>query len=49
MLIPTKQRKTIYEALFKDGVLTAKKDFNADKHTEIETHNLYVIKAMQVS
>ena len=49
MLIPKKNRKTIYEHLFKEGVLVAKKDFFAPKHAEIETvPNLQVIKAMQV-
>lgn len=49
MLIPKKNRKTIYEHLFKEGVLVAKKDFFAPKHSEIETvPNLQVIKAMQV-
>lgn len=49
MLIPKKNRKLIYETLFKEGVLVAKKDFNAPKHDEIENvPNLQVIKAMQV-
>jgi len=49
MLIPKKNRKLIYEHLFKEGVLVAKKDFNAPQHNEIETvPNLQVIKAMQV-
>ena len=49
MLIPKKNRKTIYEHLFKEGVLVAKKDFFAPKHSEIETvPNLQVIKALQV-
>eukprot|EP00051_Salpingoeca_urceolata_P026127 m.476176 g.476176 ORF g.476176 m.476176 type:complete len:162 (-) comp20459_c0_seq1:120-605(-) len=48
MLIPKKTRKEIYSALFKDGVLVAKKDFNAPKHSELETvPNLMVIKACQ--
>jgi len=47
MLIPKANRKLIYEALFKDGVLVAKKDFNAPKHTDIDVPNLEVIKAMQ--
>ena len=50
MLIPKKNRKLIYETIFKEGVLVAKKDFNAPKHDEIETvPNLQVIKAMQVN
>jgi small subunit ribosomal protein S10e len=49
MLIPKKNRKLIYETIFKEGVLVAKKDFNAPKHDEIEgVPNLQVIKAMQV-
>nr|AAX48886.1 S10 [Suberites domuncula] len=48
MLIPKKNRKTIYEYLFKEGVLVAKKDFNAPQHPDIETvPNLQVIKALQ--
>ncbi|KAI8871100.1 hypothetical protein GQ42DRAFT_162243 [Ramicandelaber brevisporus] len=47
MLIPTANRRLIYETLFKDGVLVAKKDFNASKHNEIPVPNLEVIKAMQ--
>lgn len=49
MLIPKKNRKLIYEHLFKEGVLVAKKDFNAPKHDEVDVPNLQVIKAMQVS
>lgn len=49
MLIPKKNRKAIYEHLFKEGVLWAKKDFNAPQHPEVESvPNLQVIKAMQV-
>lgn len=48
MLIPKKQRQTIYLALFQDGVMVAHKDYNAPKHSEVETRNLFVIKAMQV-
>ena len=48
MVIPKKNRKLIYEHLFKEGVLVAKKDFNAPQHNEIEAvPNLQVIKAMQ--
>ena len=48
MLIPQKNRRAVYEQLFKDGVLVAKKDFNAPKHEELETvPNLQVIKSMQ--
>jgi len=48
MIIPKKNRRIIYEALFKDGVVVAKKDFNLPKHNELEkVPNLQVIKAMQ--
>lgn len=49
MLMPKKNRVTIYEYLFKEGVMVAKKDYHAPKHLELETiPNLQVIKAMQV-
>eukprot|EP00731_Ephydatia_muelleri_P005794 Em0003g42a len=48
MLIPKQNRKKIYEHLFKEGVLVAKKNFNAPKHMELDTvPNLQVIKSMQ--
>ncbi|MBW0500612.1 hypothetical protein O181_040327 [Austropuccinia psidii MF-1] len=47
MIIPKQDRRTIYENLFKDGVMVAKKDFNASKHVELDVKNLYVIKACQ--
>ncbi|KAJ5138389.1 uncharacterized protein N7515_003237 [Penicillium bovifimosum] len=47
MLIPKDDRKKIHEYLFREGVLVAKKDFNLPKHAEIDTKNLYVIKALQ--
>merc|ERR1719231_958994 len=48
MLIPKKTRQEIYHKLFKDGVMVAKKDFNAPKHPELENvPNLMVCKAMQ--
>ncbi|KAI8051259.1 Plectin/S10 [Syncephalis plumigaleata] len=47
MLISKQNRKLIYENLFKEGVLVAKKDYNADKHPDIPVRNLEVIKAMQ--
>ena len=46
-LIPKADRKKIHEYLFREGVCVAKKDFNLPKHHEIETKNLYVIKACQ--
>ncbi|KAJ3413628.1 40S ribosomal protein S10-A [Chytridiales sp. JEL 0842] len=47
MLIPTDNRKKIYQYLFQEGVLVAKKDFNAPKHNDIDVPNLHVIKALQ--
>ena len=48
MLINKKKRYTIYETLFKEGVMVAKKDFNLPKHSFIENvSNLEVIKIMQ--
>jgi len=47
MLIPKADRKKIHEYLFREGVLVAKKDFNLPKHNEIDTKNLFVIKACQ--
>lgn len=49
MLIPKKNRVAIYEYLFKEGVLVAKKDPFAAKHAEIEVPNLHVMKALTVS
>lgn len=49
MLIPKKNRIAIYEYLFKEGVMVAKKDFNLAKHPDIEgVPNLEVIKAALV-
>lgn len=42
MLIPKADRKLIHEYLFREGVLVAKKDFDAPKHGDIDTKNLYV-------
>ncbi|KAK1596181.1 Plectin/S10 domain-containing protein [Colletotrichum navitas] len=47
MLIPKADRKKIHEYLFREGVLVAKKDFNLPKHPDIDTKNLFVIKALQ--
>lgn len=48
MFMPKAHRVAIYEYLFKEGVLVAKKDFYAPKHPELETiPNLHVIKTMQ--
>lgn len=48
MLMPKKNRVQIFEYLFKEGVLVAKKDFSAPKHPEIDVPNLHVIKALTV-
>ncbi|KAF2664043.1 hypothetical protein BT63DRAFT_99506 [Microthyrium microscopicum] len=47
MLMPKADRKKIHEYLFREGVLVAKKDYNLEAHPQIETKNLFVIKAMQ--
>ncbi|KAI0850150.1 plectin/S10 domain-containing protein [Daldinia vernicosa] len=47
MLMPKADRKKIHEYLFREGVLVAKKDFNLPKHADIDTKNLFVIKALQ--
>merc|ERR1719493_325300 len=47
MLMPKKNQRAIYEHLFKEGVMVAKKDHHAPKHPELETvPNLQVIKAL---
>ena len=43
MLIPKKNRKEVYEYLFHQGVLVAKKDFNLPKHPALNVPNLEVI------
>lgn len=48
MLMPKKNRYLIYEYLFKEGVLVAKKDFHLPKHPELDVPNLQVIKTLQV-
>ena len=47
MLVPKKDRVAVYQHLFKDGVLTAKKAFHAPKHHQLDVKNIYVIKMMQ--
>ncbi|KAK9449088.1 40S ribosomal protein eS10 [Limtongia smithiae] len=47
MLIPKSERTKIHQYLFKEGVLVAKKDYDQPKHEDIDTKNLYVIKALQ--
>merc|ERR1712241_1115775 len=47
MLMPEKNQRAIYEHLFKEGVMVAKKDHHAPKHPELESvPNLHVIKAL---
>jgi len=47
MLMPKQNRVAIYEHLFKEGVMVAKKDFNQPKHDELDSvPNLQVIKAL---
>uniref|UniRef100_A0A4W3KB89 Ribosomal protein S10 n=1 Tax=Callorhinchus milii TaxID=7868 RepID=A0A4W3KB89_CALMI len=50
MLMPKKDRIAIYELLFKEGVMVAKKDVHMPKHPELadkNVPNLHVMKAMQ--
>uniref|UniRef100_A0A1B6G058 Plectin/eS10 N-terminal domain-containing protein n=1 Tax=Cuerna arida TaxID=1464854 RepID=A0A1B6G058_9HEMI len=48
MLISKKNRLTIYETVFKEGVMVAAKGFNLQKHPLVEgCTNLEVIKMMQ--
>ncbi len=47
MLIPKKNRKEVYQHLFGNGVLVAKKDFNLPRHPRINVPNLEVLKTMQ--
>lgn len=49
--MPKKNRIAIYELLFKEGVMVAKKDVHMPKHPELadkNVPNLHVMKAMQV-
>uniref|UniRef100_A0A914RE36 Plectin/S10 N-terminal domain-containing protein n=1 Tax=Parascaris equorum TaxID=6256 RepID=A0A914RE36_PAREQ len=47
--MPTKNRRAIYEYLFKEGVCVAKKDYNQKTHPDIQNvTNLEVIKACKV-
>lgn len=48
--MPKKHTKDIYEYLFNEGVLVAKKDVHLAKHPLITTvPNLHVMKCLQVS
>merc|ERR1712100_54720 len=48
MLVPKKDRLTIYRYLFKEGVMVAKKDCNKQKHDDpnLPVKNIYVIKLL---
>merc|ERR1712095_129147 len=47
MVMPKKNLVAIYEHLFREGVMVAKKDTHAPKHPELESvPNLQVIKAL---
>eukprot|EP01024_Parvocaulis_polyphysoides_P041289 TRINITY_DN3784_c0_g1_i1.p2 TRINITY_DN3784_c0_g1~~TRINITY_DN3784_c0_g1_i1.p2 ORF type:complete len:193 (-),score=23.27 TRINITY_DN3784_c0_g1_i1:246-764(-) len=47
MIVPKEDRKKVYRYLLQEGVLYAKKDYAQEKHEEVDTRNLYVIKLMQ--
>jgi len=50
MLMPKKDRVLIYEHLFREGVLVAKKDFFLSPHPDFEesnVKNLHVLKALK--
>ncbi|KAI3641913.1 hypothetical protein MIR68_000023 [Amoeboaphelidium protococcarum] len=48
MLISKENRKAIYSTLFREGVMVAKKDYEASSHPELpKVRNLEVIKALQ--
>merc|ERR1712158_279815 len=46
MLMPKKNLVAIYENLFKEGCMVAKKDTHAPKHPELDVPNLHVMKAL---
>merc|ERR1711881_406763 len=48
MLVPKKDRLTVYRYLFKEGVMVAKKDCNKAKHddADLPVKNIYVIKLL---
>merc|ERR1712178_529586 len=45
--MPKANRVAIYEHLFCEGVMVAKKDFHLAKHPDVNVPNLHVIKACQ--
>ncbi|KAL8429274.1 hypothetical protein Efla_005551 [Eimeria flavescens] len=46
-LIPKKNRRMIYEYLFKEGVLVVQKNPKLEKHPEIPVPNLHVMMVMK--
>eukprot|EP00923_Selenidium_pygospionis_P000193 GHVN01000348.1.p1 GENE.GHVN01000348.1~~GHVN01000348.1.p1 ORF type:complete len:190 (+),score=36.74 GHVN01000348.1:47-616(+) len=46
-LIPKKNRKAIYEALFKEGVIVVEKNTRLPKHPDVDVPNLHVILALR--
>ena len=48
MFMPLKNRRMIFEYIFTEGVMVAKKDLNAKRHGDVAVPNLHVIKTMQV-
>ena len=46
--MPKRNRATIFEYLFKEGVLVCMKDTHLAKHPEIDVPNLHVMKSLQV-
>ena len=46
MLMPKKNLVAIYEHLFKEGVMVAKKDTHAPKHPELDVPNLQVMETL---
>jgi len=47
MLIPKKSKITVYSYLFKEGVMVARKEYNLNKHADVDVPNLWVLKLMQ--
>jgi len=47
MLIPKKNRLAVYSYLFKEGVITARKELVLTKHAHLEVPNLHVLKLLQ--
>eukprot|EP01068_Selenidium_serpulae_P011401 Selendium_serpulae@DN5654_c0_g1_i1.p1 len=46
-LIPKKNRKAIYETLFKEGVMVVEKDPRKARHPDIDVPNLHVMLALR--